>query len=437
MKKLLLSIVCAFTLFALCAQVNENFSDYTVGGKLAQQAQAMGRAYWTTWSNAPGSDEDGVIAEMPAGNKVLHLNYGNDQLMWCGKKGVDIWELNFKIYIPTGKDAYFNILANLDGDQGDWALECFFARTRTNPNLTPGVGSFHAGKSAATTFNFSHDIWVPIKIIIDLDNDNAAYYVNDNQVYEWRYSLGNNGGGCQKIIDALNICSITSTAQSSFYIDDIKFFSNNNPAVTITTNVIPTGAGLVTGGGTYPVGTLVTLTAATDYDTYYEFLNWNTGSTENPLSFYATADATYTANFKLLNIEEDMLIINGFDIAYMIPISIIQKIKFIDNNLLVKTTDGNENSFPLDDIVSITLHTEVGIEELIDVIDVDIFINSFGEIVVESQLQIHKLTVIDLLGREMATSSKCKMNVNSLSTGIYILQVVTEKGLVNKKFIKN
>jgi len=221
-------------------------------------------------------------------------------------------------------------------------------------------------------------------------------------------------------------------------IDDIIITGNSSPSnVTITTNVIPTGAGWVTGGGTYPVGALVTLTATAHSG--YEFLNWNTGSITNPLSFYATANATYTANFKTTTgEEEDVLVIKFLDnttVSY--PIANIQRIKFNNNYLLLKPTTGTEKSYLLDNIASIKFITEVGIEEFFNVIDVDIFINSNGEITVESLHQIYKLAVFDLLGREVATSTSCKMNVNFLNTGLYILQVATEKGYVNRKFIKN
>jgi len=231
MKKLLLSIVSVFMLFALSAQVSDNFSDYTVGGKLAQQAQDLGRDYWTTWSEAPGSPEDGVIAEMPAGNKALYLTYGNDQLMWCGNQEFGKWILNFKIYIPTGKDGYFNIQSLFTGDQdGVWAFECYMARAKGTPTTqTPGIGNFYAGKATATTFNFAHDTWIPVKIVIDLDEDNAEFYLNATKIYEWQYSKGNNGsGGCPRVIDAFNIFPPTSAGQSSFYIDDVVFEKAQN-----------------------------------------------------------------------------------------------------------------------------------------------------------------------------------------------------------------
>ena len=231
MKKLLLSIVSVFMFFALSAQISDDFSDYTVGGKLAQQAQAMGRDYWTTWSNVPGGPEDGVIAEMPAGNKALFLNYGHDQLMWCGQKETGAWMITFDIYIPAGKDAYFNVQADFTGDQdGTWAFECYLGRTKQSTTFTSGSGNFYAGSATGVPFNFTHDTWIPIKVMIDLDNDNAEFYFNNALTHTWLYTSGNNGsGGCPRVIDAFNLFPPTSSARSSFYVDNVSF----NPAPII------------------------------------------------------------------------------------------------------------------------------------------------------------------------------------------------------------
>ena len=64
---------------------------------------------------------------------------------------------------------------------------------------------------------------------------------------------------------------------------------------TITTNVTPSGAGTVTGGGTYPEGASVTLTATNNNG--YTFAHWQDGNTQNPRTITVTGDATYTATF--------------------------------------------------------------------------------------------------------------------------------------------
>jgi hypothetical protein len=115
----------------------------------------------------------------------------------------------------------------------------------------------------------------------------------------------------------------------------------------------------------------------------------------------------------------------------------IQKITFDDDNMVLKGKNGAENSYQIDNIASITFLHKIGIREFNETIDVNIFVNASGEIVVESPYQINKLTVFDLIGREMAISSQSKMNVNFLNTGVYILQIITNKGIVTKKFIIN
>jgi len=135
---------------------------------------------------------------------------------------------------------------------------------------------------------------------------------------------------------------------------------------------------------------------------------------------------------------QNNLVINFTDNSnVIITFDNIQRITFDSDNLLLKTTTGTTNSYLLDHIASITFFDKVGIEQFTETIDVHIFVNSSGEIMVETPHQIHALTVFDLVGRKVATGIQSKLNVNFLNTGIYILQVATDKGLVSKKFIKN
>ena len=87
----------------------------------------------------------------------------------------------------------------------------------------------------------------------------------------------------------------TALAVSTFGASAIRMIVEDPVTVVITTNVSPENSGTVTGGGEYLEGQTVTLTASANQG--YSFVNWNTGSTDNPLIFTATTNATYTANF--------------------------------------------------------------------------------------------------------------------------------------------
>jgi hypothetical protein len=236
MKKLLLSLVSAFLIFTLSAQVTENFSDYTVGGKLAQQAQAMGRDYWSTWSGAVGNYEDGVIAEM-GGSKCVKIVTANDQVLKFGGKTSGVWNLSFKMYVPSGTFGYFNILANFAGFSSNWAPQVYFGAGGETPNpLTPGVGTIHAAVSNAASFTFNHNEWIDIFMIVDLDENLGYFYLNDTFIISWIWTEGSFGGTqtCPKKIDALDFYGPDdSTVAPEFYIADIVFAEQLEPGEPI------------------------------------------------------------------------------------------------------------------------------------------------------------------------------------------------------------
>ena len=67
---------------------------------------------------------------------------------------------------------------------------------------------------------------------------------------------------------------------------------------TVSANVSPSGAGTVTGTGTFPEGTTITLHAIANNG--YSFDHWNDGSTQNPRTVTVTGNITYTAYFNQL-----------------------------------------------------------------------------------------------------------------------------------------
>lgn len=230
MRKNLLLMICAFAFITLNAQINEDFSDYTVGGKIGQQAQDMGRDYWTTWSGTVGGPEDGVIGELD-GSNVAQFTYGNDQVLRLGRKTTGLWELNMKMYIPTSQVGYFNILADFAGTTSTWAIQVYFDKTGN----TPGVGTLDANGVDAAGFTFGYDVWIPIKLKMDLDNDTAEIHINNVLVHSWRYTAGTSGDGCARIIDALDIYPPLA-GKSNFYVDDIVFSGTDDASPVMSVN---------------------------------------------------------------------------------------------------------------------------------------------------------------------------------------------------------
>ena len=86
--------------------------------------------------------------------------------------------------------------------------------------------------------------------------------------------------------------TITVTSNATY----TAYFAQND-AQNYTINVISANPsmGTVSGGGTYPQGATVTI-SATAYNGYH-FTQWNDGSTANPRTITVTGNATYTAYF--------------------------------------------------------------------------------------------------------------------------------------------
>ncbi|MBQ8761022.1 MAG: T9SS type A sorting domain-containing protein [Bacteroidales bacterium] len=207
--------------------IDDDFEAYTVGNKLAQGAVAAGIDWWTTWSNAPGSDEDGVIVDLN-GNKCAHLTEGNDQVLMLGGAQSGVYDLEFDILVPNGSHGYFNILHKFNGGNSKWAMQAYLHMTNDGQNSTyaPGHGTVHAGSNGTGDVAAIYDEWMHFRLHVDTDADLAQYYYstpgNDEvKVCEWQWSLdsfGENTVGRE--LDAMDF--FPPDAGSEYYLDNFK-----------------------------------------------------------------------------------------------------------------------------------------------------------------------------------------------------------------------
>ena len=88
---------------------------------------------------------------------------------------------------------------------------------------------------------------------------------------------------------------------------DVNYVANFVNAATVTYTITALSSnsslGTVTGGGTYPEGTQVILTA-TPFG-MNKFKNWQDGNTDNPRIITVTGDAAYVANFSGVGVDEN------------------------------------------------------------------------------------------------------------------------------------
>ena len=194
-------------MFAQTVVFSDNFDSYTAGSHLAQSSSA-----WTTWSDTPGSSEDGVISTAQAASapNSLYITGANDQLYPFGNYTTGHYTLTFNYYVPsTGNGAYFNIQHIL---LQQWALECYFNST--------GGGYLSVG---GTEYNFTSptDAWFPMEFDVDMDNDQATLTVNNELVHTWPFSYQQgNTNGVNQLAGINFYAGAPNNASGSYYVDD-------------------------------------------------------------------------------------------------------------------------------------------------------------------------------------------------------------------------
>ena len=208
--------------------IEDNFEEYTVGNKIASEAIAAGHDWWTTWSNAPGGSEDGVVATN--GTKCGYLQYGVDQVILLGDADNGNYDLEFDILVPNGKNGYFNVLHHFAGQNSTWAMQCYLHLTNDGETSTsaPGHGTIHAGSNGTADVSCVYDEWMHFRLNIDTDTDVARYYYTapggeEELVCEWQWSLdsfGNNVAG--RTLAAMDFFPPENAATSEYYVDNFK-----------------------------------------------------------------------------------------------------------------------------------------------------------------------------------------------------------------------
>jgi hypothetical protein len=218
MKKTLLTLAY-FTPFILVAQttlLDENFDGYTSGNYIGNES-----ANFTTWSNAPGTGEDAFIvntvSSSPSNSVSIMGNAGPTDVMMTfpsiytsGK-----YEFSMKLYVATGKGGYFNIQETQTAGQG-WKLDVFFS--------SGGIVEILGGSTAGTA-QYTQAAWTDVKVVINLDTDNADVYINGNMVHSYVFSSGSDGTGTNGSFGGINYFayggSSAATEDAEYYIDDV------------------------------------------------------------------------------------------------------------------------------------------------------------------------------------------------------------------------
>jgi len=201
---------CTFS-FGQAVVFMDDFEAYTAGQQLACQNPVD----WTTWSNLPCDPvEDGYVSSNYAysGSNSVVTAMNNDMVHVFGPYTSGNWEVQWQMYLPTGASGYFNTLSIFAGATSEWGMQVFL-----NPG---GSGTLDAGGATAASFTYPYDTWMLVQVKVNLDTDQAQFWMGGTMIYQWQWTLGALGQGGSLQLNANDFFGYVATDQ--MYFDDYK-----------------------------------------------------------------------------------------------------------------------------------------------------------------------------------------------------------------------
>ena len=213
--------------------IDDDFEAYPLGGKIAESAIAIGNDWWTTWTNQPGSNEDGVIA-MAGGTQCGYISGANDNVLLLGGQESGTYDLEFAIFCEEGKYGYFNILHEFNGSGSTWAMQAYVNATNdgstSSTTYEPGHGTVHAGANSNGDIPAVVNEWMFFRIHVDCDADQAELFYRSEttqpeeiSVVSWQWSLDSFGENVVgRKMDAMDFFA-PNTTLGCYYLDNFRY----------------------------------------------------------------------------------------------------------------------------------------------------------------------------------------------------------------------
>ena len=233
MKKVsLLIAMIAFVCGNAFAQFSYDFTGCPEGAKVAQ---TLGMP-WTTWSDNPGSSEDGVFAAVN-GDMAAYFANGVDQVVALGEKTAGVYDIEFDVYIEENKIGYFNLMHHFpcNSDQAiQIYLQCTNDGSSSSTTMSDGHGTAHCGSNSSFDLPCRWNDWMHFRIHVDLDMDAAEFYFDDELMHTWQWSLNSFGedGYSDRTLGGIDFYP-PGTSNSAFYVDNVVFTSQGGEQVLI------------------------------------------------------------------------------------------------------------------------------------------------------------------------------------------------------------
>lgn len=144
----------------------------------------------------------------------MKIDNGNDVVLLFGRKTSGVYRISFDMYIPEGKEAYFNLQHVFEGDDKVNAINVYFN------SLQYGTVFQIPGNS----FEINCDEWFNVEMIVNVDDGLINLKINNSLVANYFLS--------ETSLAAINFWPLsTDENRNGFFVDNILFEEVEGPYI--------------------------------------------------------------------------------------------------------------------------------------------------------------------------------------------------------------
>lgn len=218
----IISTTLFFLLISLLLQAQTTFYEsldgFTANQNIVAQDSIEGNGNWRLWSG--NANEDAVVStnQSLTTNNSIFIQSSDDIVYYPGSFTSGRWFFSGHIFIPTGNSAFFNMMHNWANYSYEWAFQVFFQANGTG-RLNVGGNNYN--------FSYNHNEWLYISVEIDMANDLAKLWVNNQLIRAWPWHYSPTGTSGQNKFESVNFFGWNDEpSKGLFYVDELTFSSN-------------------------------------------------------------------------------------------------------------------------------------------------------------------------------------------------------------------
>ena len=129
------------------------------------------------------------------------------------------WDVEFEMYVPSNKVAYWNIQGHVPVGAGEWVVGNFFFN---QDNINPGLGLIDDTHLGEVAFNFPHDEWFTVSMSFNFTQGMSGatwgISVDETEVLPEGSPFTNEAGDIPTSLGGISFFSIST--DNLYYLDD-------------------------------------------------------------------------------------------------------------------------------------------------------------------------------------------------------------------------